>query len=200
MSDQESISETLRIAHLIVVDLKLDAEFRPVAYSKAIDLLSADKVVSSLTPAAPRTGAPGGTNIQPAAEIADSTSKLARALGVDAEVLELVYVIAGDQLDLVLSRSKLPKERFPAMRTLTILVAAGRQALGLDEGWTPVEVIRNVCRDFGMLDASNFAAAVSAVGDAFVIRGKGAQRQVKVTRAGFEEAGRLILQLVGSVR
>jgi hypothetical protein len=200
MSDTESIRGILESAHKVVAELNLEAEYRPIAYSKAVDLLAADARIAT-TPPASATLAPQLSTSQALLGSPDSASnKLARALGVTAEVLELVYVISNDGVDVVLSRSKLPKEKFPAVRALTILVSAGRQGLGLDDGWTGVDVIRDVCRDFGVLDANNFAAAVSAVGDAFVLKGKGAQRQIKVTRAGFEEAARLITQFVGSAR
>lgn len=200
MSDIESIKRILLSAHEVVVDMNLEADLRPVAYSKAIDLFAASNLVGSHDRSVSPTGVTSAVVLKPAVQLHDSGHKLANALGIDAEIVELVYLTADDQLDVVLNRSKLPKERFPAMRMLTILVAAGRQALGLDDGWTPVDLIRDVCRDFGVLDSSNFAAAVSALGDSFVIKGKGAQRQVKVTRAGFEEAGRAILQLIGSGR
>jgi hypothetical protein len=197
MSDSESIREILKTAQEIVDGMHLEPDLRPVAYSKAIDLIAIG--VASLEQR-PATKEAGTAISKTPAHGTESSHRLASAFGIDVELIELVYVASGDQLDLVLNRSKLPKERFRAMRTLTVLFAAGRQALGMDEGWTRVDLIREVCRDFGVLDSGNFAAAVSAVGDAFVMKGRGAQRELKVTRAGFEEAGRLILQLVGSVR
>jgi len=197
MSNKEAVTEILTTAHEIIVEMKLEADLRAPAFSKAVDLLAGGVTVAASPPS--RSGQRGlGHAPSAAVPHGDSpTTKLAGALQTDPELIELAYVVTDDNLDLVLSRSKLPKEKFPAMRAVTILIAAGRQGIGLDDTWTSVDVIRDVCRDFGILDANNFAAAVTAVGDAFVIHGKGTQRQVKVTRAGFEEAGRLLVQLLG---
>ncbi|HLQ14719.1 MAG TPA: hypothetical protein VK256_02515 [Candidatus Eisenbacteria bacterium] len=198
MTNRDAVVEILTTARDIISEVNLEADLRATGFSKAIDLLAA---------AATTDGAASGTLRQSLASLKPSTSvphtdgpigKLAAALHTELDQVELAYVVADDKLDLVLSRSKLPKEKFPAMRTVTILVAAGRQAVGLDDSWTSIDLIREVCRDFGILDTNNFAAAVTAVGDAFVVHGKGVQRKVKVTRAGFEEAGRLLAQLLGS--
>ncbi len=198
MSRRDAVIEILTTARDIITDLNLEADLRASGFSKAVDLLAAAQTIDG-APASPLGR--GSATARPSHTLLTAnspTAKLAGALHLDVEAVELAYVVANDKLDLVLSRSKLPKEKFPAMRAVTILTAAGRQAVGLDESWTSVDLIREVCRDFGVLDANNFAAAVTAVGDAFVIHGKGAQRQVKVTRAGFEEAGLLLAQLLGS--
>jgi hypothetical protein len=123
-------------------------------------------------------------------------SVLARRLGIDREVAEYVYDASGQELTLVLARSRLPNEKRRSTRILSILYAAGRQA-GYDEEWTSVNLIREQCRLFGVLDAPNFAAALATTADVLIARGKGSDREVRVTRAGFEEAGRTITELVG---
>jgi hypothetical protein len=80
------------------------------------------------------------------------------------------------------------------MKAIALLVAAGRQAAGMEE-WTQATAIREVCRNFGVLDVANFATEVASLGDVFLVRGKGQSREFKVTRHGYEEAGRMALRI-----
>jgi hypothetical protein len=200
MSDNsKAIADLLLRARDLVANLQLNPHLEAIAYSKAIELLQTGSTVGPSQAVAGEL--PGRALARSTTERLDERiAMIARALQVDADVLEAVYSIAADRVDVVVSRSRLPKERFPAMRTVSILLAAARQALDLDDGWTSVDLLRDACRDFGVLDSNNFAAAVSSLGDNFVVRGKGAGREVKVTKAGFEETGRLILQLIAGAR
>jgi hypothetical protein len=185
MSDLDFIVEILRKASRVVDDAGIPLDLRPAAFSAAIDLLNAESQVMP------------DLHIATAATQDSQSATMARVLGISASLLDMVYDRMDGDVELVIHRSKLPQRKAPAMKTVAMLVAAGRQAAGLDE-WTSVNVIREVCRHFGVLDLGNFATEVASLGDAFLVRGKGQSRAFKVTRHGFEEAGRLITQLVDS--
>jgi hypothetical protein len=124
---------------------------------------------------------------------ADRRSILARRLGINVDVTDYVYDV-GSELTLVLARSRLPSQKARATRMVAVLYAAGRQA-AYEEEWTLVELIREQCRISGVLDPPNFSASLGAASDSLIMRGRGNGREVKVTRAGFEEAGRLAAEL-----
>lgn len=104
------------------------------------------------------------------------------------------YDLDDDGFRITVPAGRLPDRRAPAMRMLALLVAGGRQAGNVDEGWTSVAVIRDVCREYGVLDQTNFATEIGNV-DTFAFKGSGQRRQVKVTVRGFEELGNLIRTL-----
>ncbi len=187
MSDHSFVAEIIRNAVRAVDDAGVPPDLRAAAFSAAIDLMRTE---SRVLPAQHREAADATDGSQ-------SAITMARILGVSAEMLDLVYDRTDGDVELVIHRSKLPERKAPAMKAVAMLVAAGRQAAGLDD-WTPVNVIREVCRHFGVLDLGNFATEVASLGDAFLVRGKGQSRAFKVTRHGFEEAGRLIASLVDS--
>jgi hypothetical protein len=83
------------------------------------------------------------------------------------------------------------------MQEVAYLVAAGRQAIGLEEftGW---KTIRDVCENRGVLDSSNFGLAMGKLdGEGLRIRGKGSTRELKVNAAGYEKAGAIITRMAG---
>jgi hypothetical protein len=119
---------------------------------------------------------------------------------LESKTLRDVYDPEYDELSIIVARSRLPSSKAQAVRVVALLYAAGRQAAGYDDGWTSTEKIRVMARDFGIFDQSNFAATLARMGDVFALRGRGQQREVKVTFPGYEEARRLIGELaaVGS--
>lgn len=79
---------------------------------------------------------------------------------------------------------------------IALLVPAGRQPGGWEE-WTPIERIREVCRDYGRFDVATFASTVKRMGDLFSFRGRARQLELRLTRPGFEQAGELACELSG---
>lgn len=189
MSETEDLIDLLRRAAEVVAQAEVPKELQPVAFGAAFDYLTRGRT-------APFSGEQtNGVNAANASnESGDRLAVLARRLGVDREAAEYVYDPGETTLTLVIARSRLPGEKSAASRAIAILFAAGRQA-AYGEEWTSVAAIRDECRSFGVLDSNNFAAAIKATADALIQRGKGAERAVKVTKTGFEEAGRLLRDL-----
>ncbi|MFI5587178.1 hypothetical protein ACIA5G_19170 [Amycolatopsis sp. NPDC051758] len=126
----------------------------------------------------------------------DLIDKISRVLMVDRDTLEVVYACKDDELQVVVSTKRLAPNKALATRQLAQLVSAGRQAAGVDE-WTAAAVIRNVVSDYGRLDVNNFAATLTQMDNVAVVRGKGQQREVKITRPGLEGTADLVKELAG---
>jgi len=145
---------------------------------------------------------PGGSGnprspIQPAAE-GDVVGKLAIALQISTDKLELVYDVVDGAPALVVSAKKISTNKSTAARQLGQLIAAARQIAGIED-WTSANVIRKVVQDYGRLDGSNFAASLQQMENVAVLRGKGASREVKITKPGIESTAELIKSIAGDV-
>lgn len=107
----------------------------------------------------------------------DELSKIAAALSLDYEVIELFYAIEDGELTLNLPSKQVPNGNTPAMKEIAIMLSVGRKHAGLGAG-TPFELIRNACDDHGKLDGKNFAAAMSSLKPNLVPAGKGSKELV----------------------
>ncbi|HKP44924.1 hypothetical protein [Mycobacterium sp.] len=127
----------------------------------------------------------------------DVLGKIAAALKLDRDVLELVYAVKDGEPELVLAARRLASNKAQAARQLAQLISVARQAAGLEE-WTSTAPIRKVVTDYGKLDSGNFAATIQQMDKVAVLRGKGQSREVKITRPGMEATADLIKSLVGN--
>lgn len=185
------VAEILRAARDVVATAEIPEELREVAFAKAVDLLSAQSV---------QTGnvLQGKMPLGNGARVSGhSLATVSRKLGLEASTLENVYDLTDDDVTVVIPRSRFPEQKGPATKLLALLLAAGRQSAGYDDGWTPTDVIRRQCSDFGIFDGSHFAEYIGQMDDVFVHRGKGLRREVKVTQTGYEVAARDIRRLLG---
>lgn len=150
-------------------------------------------------PAVPVDNQPVTTNpAKVAAPVADGDvlGMIEVATKVDRDTLELIYAVENGTPQVVVSAKKVPANKSLATRHLAQLVAAARQAAGLEE-WTTVGTIRTVVQEYNKLDSSNFAASIKEMDEVCLIRGNGQKREVKVTKPGFEMTGDLIRQIAG---
>lgn len=107
----------------------------------------------------------------------DELSKIAAALNLSYDVVELFYGIEGGELTLNLPSKLVPAGNTPAMKEIAIMLSVGRKHAGLGTG-TPFELIRTACDDHGKLDGKNFAAAMNSLKPNLVPAGKGAKELV----------------------
>jgi hypothetical protein len=190
------VREVLVRALKEVDEADIPSELRAVAFGKAVDLLStgAQDATRQLPP--PRRDPLG--NGQPAAE-SSPLERIATRLKLDTEVVQDVFDHDDDGLRVVVSPKKLEKQDARATKQLALLVAAGRQAAGLDEDdWTNVSEIRQVAEDYRKLDPSNFAKHIAQLQDEFSVRGSGQKRALRVTRPGWDAARELVERLAGA--
>lgn len=143
-------------------------------------------------------GTGGGDGAQQAAvEGGDVMGKIAAALEIDRDSLELVYALQDGEPHVVVSSKKISNNKAVGTRQLGQLVAAARQIVGMEE-WTSAATIRKVVTDYGRQDSSNFAATIQQMDNVAVVRGKGQKREVKITKPGIENTAELIKTLAGA--
>ncbi len=189
MTLREILTEALRA----VEEARVPAELREIAFAKAIDLAAGPQSV--------RAGGAGAANRQQVQEAlggdADGLDRISSKLKLDREVVSHVYYISPDSkgLEVVVSPTRLPSRFGPAIKELALLVAAGRQAAGLDSEWTAAEEIRKVCEHFKRNDPSNFATYIKQMEDVFSIRGTAYKREVRMTMPAWEQATALVTRL-----
>jgi hypothetical protein len=190
--DNPQVVELLTAALEAVTTARIPDDLRPVAFGRAVDLLSGTDSVSSTNASSTQEQSNETT------PIGDQLAKIARRMGIEAKALAYIYEIDSEDVTLVVQRSKLSKDRTNASREVALLYAAARQATGIDNGHTSSANIRQRVSDMGVLDESNFAAKLALMRDWFAMKGTGAKREFKVTQHGYEEAGKLITRLTGA--
>lgn len=184
--------------HVILADAAADVEkagvpddLRAAAFSAAIALRSGGVAHPAGGP--PAEG-PTETGMRNPAEW---QAAVAKALSVDVADVEEAFDLVDGHMHLTIPPSRLAPQKAAAMREVALLVCTARQTASLEEdGYTSVDVIREECRDLGVLDAHNFAAEISRLDDTMSFRGTGRSRHLKVNRRGFEEAGRRLRELL----
>ncbi|MEU0499121.1 hypothetical protein [Mycobacterium sp. NPDC006124] len=130
-------------------------------------------------------------------EAGDVLGHICAALKVDRDLIDLVYTLQDGEPHIVVSPKRIATNKAQATRHLAQLVAASRQAAGLEE-WTSVTSIRKVVTDYGRLDSGNFASYLQNLDGVALLRGKGQQREIKITKPGYEATGDLVRALVGT--
>jgi hypothetical protein len=189
MTLKDILAEALRA----VEEAEIPGELREIAFAKAIDLAADPQPV--------RARAAGASHRQQVQEAlgddADGLQRIASKLKLDREVVSHVYYISSDAkgLEVVVSPTRLPSRFGPAIKELALLVAAGRQAAGIDAEWTAAEEIRKVCEHFKRNDPSNFATYIKQMEDVFSIRGTAYKREVRMTMPAWEQATALVARL-----
>jgi hypothetical protein len=174
----------------------LPSEFREVAFSKAVDLLSGHTGGTVAAVTHQQSPPPRGISSPP--DQRDAIGLIAQRLEVTREDAERVYNVEEDALTLVLSSSKLSSAKKTATQEIALLVAAGRQAAGLDAETTDAERIREVAEHYRKYDAPNFARSIKEMDNVFIVRENGRKKMVKMTKPGWERAGQLLRSSVGA--
>jgi hypothetical protein len=179
-----------------VDEANIPQELRAVAFGKAVDLVAAN--AGGTTEQSQQRRQDLGGSGHPA--IGDSPlDKIAARLKLDVGVVQDVYHYDDERgLQIGVSSKKLEASRAGGAKQLALLVAAGRQAAGLDDGdWTDVGEIRQVCQDFKKFDSANFAKHIAGMKDEFNVTGSAQKRMVKVTRPGWDAVRELVERLAG---
>jgi hypothetical protein len=191
-----ALKDILAEALKAVDEAEIPSELREIAFGKAIDLVAGT--------ASPKSRIDPQVKVQPQGQLAGDASgpmqRIANKLKLDSEVVSHVYYIdpEGKNLEVVISSSRLPAGFAPAIKELALLVAAGRQAAGIDAEWTSADEIRKVCEHFKRYDSANFAAHIQQMERVFSVRGTPRKREVRMTSPAWEEATALITRLTSS--
>ncbi|MDQ4125686.1 MAG: hypothetical protein M3134_08815 [Actinomycetota bacterium] len=173
-------------------------ELREVGFASGLNL------VASEVPR-PTTPEQGGASIARESVVAnsvrtetefDALERIAGRLGLDVEEVGEIFHDDEGNLGIGVAPARLRRGQAAATKQIALLLAAGRQAGGYDDAYTRVSLIREMCRDFGRLDSSNFSSTITEMSEEFTFKGRGQDRQVHVTRPGWVKARDLITSLV----
>lgn len=127
----------------------------------------------------------------------DVVGRIGSTLGLDRDIVEQVFSETDGEPILVVSPRKIASNKAQAAREIAQLISAARQAAGIEE-WTGVGVVRAIVTDYGRLDGGNFASSLQQLENVVVLRGKGQQREIKVTRQGYEAVTDMVRGLAGA--
>jgi len=179
------IKEILAAAARDVEDAQVPEELREIAFSKAVDLRSG-RTAEGMT-----AGPGAGTEEREGGLLA----RVAARFRVEEQALSEVLEVSEEEVNVIVAPSRLPRQKAAATRDVALLVAGGRQAAGIDAGWTAAEVVREACRTIGVFDGANFASEIGAMGAFFGFKGSGRDREIRVNLRGFEQAGMRVTEL-----
>jgi thymidine phosphorylase len=192
--DMSETASLLAEALKAVQEAEIPEDLRELAFSKAFDTLSGGVPAGALTANA---GQGGETGTIPGPLADSALRRISAKLGIDEDATEASFDLDEGKIRLSLPARKFDKQKSRATKEIALLVAAGRQAAGVEER-TEVGVIRDVVTKYGKLDPPNFASTIREMDEEFNILGSRMQRRVKVNRRGFEKAGQMIKDLMGS--
>lgn len=191
------VSELLALARQEMEEADLPNDLRVAAFEKAVDLLSKGHTAK---PAAQDEEA-GKSDAQKGAIGDGLLAKVAAKLSRSPQDVAQVFYEDGEEIGLSVASTALDKKKKAGTRQVAVLVAAARQASGIDnDGWTDSGVVREACEHYGKYDQANFAATLAGMDDVFVVKKDGQSRKVKVKVKvpGFERAAALVDEFSGS--
>jgi hypothetical protein len=195
MQNQKKIDEILREAAAAVVEADIPEDLRSVAFGKAVELISGC-LVTEETPV--KAGPCPADNDTEAISIqnGDQLGMISQKLEADMDIIENAFEIENGVPQLTIPRSRIASSKRAATKQIALLVAAARQAAGVEQQ-TESKTIRECVDEYGKYDKPNFARAISELEDDVRFNGKGQSRTIKMRRDGFKSAGELVKQLLG---
>lgn len=120
--------------------------------------------------------------------------KIAHALDLSVDdVTEIYYYDAeNDELKLIVDRKSLPDTASASTVDIAALVAAGRQALGLDVAGTPFELIKTALEAHNCFNKKNWTGYIKKLGSRFLYE----DSRLKLTNKAFEDAAAIAKRYV----
>lgn len=183
------VAAVLRESLKVLEDAETPPELRAAALPPVFELIARQ--------------APGSPNMalvpyqSPAAQVAtgpDPIDRLVVRLGVSRDAVDAVFTSDGNAVDISVHPGRLPRSKSTGTKAVALLVTAMRQAT-MDEEFTSVDEIRRVAQEFGRYDGPNYASAIGELRGAFLVKGSARQRQLKLTRPGWQQAADLVREL-----
>lgn len=166
----ELLEESVRKAADLIEGLALAADLRAVAFGKVLDQLmpgaTGDSAVSDVHPADDR-GAAGLSTAGGAG--APRWEAMAQRSGLPGHIWERLVSERDGNVELMVSKSRLPAAAKLATRDVALLVGGARQGLGLDE-FTHLDAVRDELLRYGRHSAGHFREYVEALDDVITVR------------------------------
>ena len=184
--DMHSATELLKQVVAILDEARVPAELRPTAFEHVWRELSQT--------AQPGEGPASGSSAipPPADDGGDDYGRVAARLKLNPAVVGDVYEPGADgALQVVVPSAALNKTKTVAQRELALLLCAARQAT-IEEQATEGSVIRQLCEQYGKLDAPNFAQNMKEGEHWWIIGGTTQKKTYKLRTQGWEAAAQLV--------
>lgn len=184
----------LKAALQAVTDAGIPSDLREIAFTRAVDMLRGE------THEAPGSG--GGTPLDNSggggsATNSDRLKKVADALGVPYERIEMLFVEHDDGLQVAADPGALGSNTKERAKGVALLLAAGRQLGGWDEGPTSDAHIRAEVDRLGVYDNTNYARHMKDVSSWLNVNGSGKSATYKLKFPGREHLKKVAKDLVG---
>lgn len=180
----------LRDALQAMKDADVPQHLEAAALPAVIDLIRRQQAPSTSTAFVPYQP-PAEDRVAPRGNLLD---RLATRLSLPLDVIEGVYTSDGSIVEISVHPNRLPRSRSTGTKALALLVTAMRQAGG-DEEFSAVDEIRRVAQEYDRYDGPNFASAINEMRGTFLVKGTARQRQLKLTRPGWQQAADLVREL-----
>jgi hypothetical protein len=189
------IVELLGRAAAAVEDAGLASDFRTAGFLQACKWLTPATAADSRPNSALETPQGGDkTNESSGGALLD---RLAEAMKLDREKLDYVFAEEDNTLVLSVNRSQLSEDRVTAQREVALLLAAGRQIVGIDPDRTHTDAIRHQAEELGLVRKNTFRDEMGRLGSAFSSRPIGRfGRGLKVMKIGRDEALTLVRRII----
>ena len=187
------MSDTLRAAVAAVDEAQVPDDLRSIAFSKAVDLLAGNGPGD-----APRANAEGRPTATLGATLdapSEGLERIAVALGVPGDRIEMIYTEHGDMLQVVADPDDLGKTTKERAKVVALLLAAGRQIGGWDEGSTSDEFVRAEIDRLGVYDSTNYSNHVRELTAWFNLNGSGKKATYKLKHSGRQHLKELAARL-----
>jgi hypothetical protein len=187
MGDKPDYAALATEAHTAVKDLDASDEYKLAGYKIILSSLIGSPVLvhtkTGHAAEAAKTRPPTGTASQ---DSGDWTNKIADALGMTIDEIAEIYYFDGENLKLLVGRKQLPSSASSGTQHIAALVAAGRQAMGLDENGTEFELIKPVLKTHNVFNTKNWTTYIKQLGSKFIYDGSGKKQTIKLTNKAYD--------------
>lgn len=196
MDAKDAIKATLRA----IQEAEVPESLQPIAFWKTFDLIAqplGQPATPQSIPQPQGTSAPARTDPR-ALNGSDKMKRLATALGVDTERLEIVFMEHGEDLQVVVDPASLGTTTAARASSVALLTAAGRQLGGWDENTTSGEVMRAEVNRLGLYDQTNYAKHIKLLAPQLNVNGAGRSATYKLKFPGRQHVKDVVVRLVGA--
>lgn len=183
------IEDILTDAANIVESIEITADYRTIAFSKAVDMLAYGQ--AQIAKLATLTG--GSTH-----PTSDWMNALGNAVGRTAEDLEELFFADDEDTPLLsVDPGRLGENTAQCSRNVILLLVGVRQVSGIETA-TASEILREECKRLGIFDTSNFGKTLSGQRDWFSFTGSGASKVVRLKPSGRRAFRQLVEDLLSN--
>lgn len=188
MADEPQFAELVTSAYGAVKDLNADEAYKLAGFKIVLtSLVGGNRVVE--VPASQGGTKPGNMRTNTVnADASDWAGKIAGMLEIEVDQVNELYYLDGETLKLLINRKQLPDSASASTQHIAALLAAGRQAAGLDVEATDFEIIKEALVAHNVFNAKNWTGYIKSLGSKFICAGKGKQQSIRLTNKAYDEA------------